>query len=135
MKYGNLFFSSSTGGFYDDAYHKADQIPSDAKAITRDKHKELMNGQAIGKVISSENGLPLLKDKVVTAEFNKNKALFLIQDTDWVNQPDVYDTSLTPHLLNRDEFIQYRVALRAISVSPTSGNITYPVKPTAKWST
>lgn len=69
-----------------------------------------------------------------TAEENKQKATALLQNTDWVNQPDVYDPTINPHLLNRDEFIAYRSALRAIAVNPTEGFITFPTKPQEQWS-
>lgn len=69
-----------------------------------------------------------------TAEANKSMASLLLQQTDWVNQPDVYDPTLTPHLLNRDEFITYRSALRNIAVNPTEGFITFPTKPQEQWS-
>lgn len=57
----------------------------------------------------------------------------LLQESDWVNQPDVSDTSLTPHLTNKAEFDAYRLALRQIAVSPTEGDLEWPVKPHAVW--
>jgi hypothetical protein len=58
----------------------------------------------------------------------------LLKQTDWVNQPDVIDTSLTPHLLNRAEFITYRSSLRAIAINPTDGVLTWQTKPEEQWS-
>lgn len=69
-----------------------------------------------------------------TAEQNSKKAEFLLQETDWVNQPDVYDQSVNPHLLNRDEFLTYRSQVRQYVVYPVAGDINWPVKPTAVWS-
>lgn len=71
---------------------------------------------------------------IPTAEDNKQKALILLQQSDWVNQPDVIDTSLTPHLLNHADFIAYRSALRNIAVNPTAGEIIFPTKPQEQWS-
>ena len=71
---------------------------------------------------------------VPSAEENKRKATQLLQQTDWVNQPDVIDTSLTPHLLNHSEFITYRSALRGIAVNPVGGDIIFPIKPQEQWS-
>ena len=71
---------------------------------------------------------------VPTAEDNKELAKQLLSETDWVNQPDVINTSLTPHLLNHSEFIAYRSALRAIAVNSTTGNLTWPTKPQEQWS-
>jgi hypothetical protein len=68
-----------------------------------------------------------------TSTENKLKAVSLLKETDWVTFPDVVDTSLTPHLLNQDEFIEYRRQLRAISVDPIDGYINWPVIPNEKW--
>lgn len=58
-----LFSSKTTGGFYDDTIHSAAQIPEDVVEITQERHAELLEGQSIGKRISSdEDGYPLLID-------------------------------------------------------------------------
>lgn len=69
-----------------------------------------------------------------TAEDNKQKAIQLLVNTDWVNEPDVYNPENTPHLLNRDDFLNYRVQIREQAVYPTAGNIDWPVKPEEQWS-
>lgn len=71
---------------------------------------------------------------IPTADDNKNKAVQLLQQTDWVNQPDVTNTSLNPHLLNQGDFLIYRSQLRQIAVNPVAGNIDFPVKPQEQWS-
>ena len=71
---------------------------------------------------------------IPTAEDNKQLAKQLLSETDWVNQPDVIDTSLTPHLLNHSEFIAYRSALRAIAINSIDGNLEWTVKPQEQWS-
>ena len=68
-----------------------------------------------------------------TAEENKYQAMGLLLETDWVNEPDVTDPNLIPHLLNKDEFDAYRLELRKIAVSPTAGYIEWPVKPAEQW--
>lgn len=69
-----------------------------------------------------------------TADQNKSKAVSLLQQTDWVNEPDVYDPASDPHLLNRQDFLDYRAQLRPIAVTPTAGNLDWPTLPTAQWS-
>ena len=69
-----------------------------------------------------------------SAEENKATAVALLQQTDWVNEPDVINTSLNPHLLNQGDFLVYRSQLRAIAVNPTAGNLDWPVKPQEQWS-
>jgi len=71
---------------------------------------------------------------VVPAISNKEKAIQLLTETDWVNQPDVVNTSVTPHLLNQAEFITYRASLRAIAINPVEGFILFPTKPQEQWS-
>ena len=63
----------------------------------------------------------------------KLKAIKMLAETDWTQYPDVNDTSVTPHLLNREEFNTYRIALRAIVVSPSS-TAQFPTPPSAQWS-
>lgn len=58
-----MFFSSTTGGFYTSEIHGVN-IPEDAVPITREQHQALINGQASGKIIGSNNsGQPVLMDK------------------------------------------------------------------------
>lgn len=71
---------------------------------------------------------------VPTVEANKQQAVQLLQQTDWVNEPDVINTSLNPHLLNQGDFLVYRSQLRAIAVNPTAGYLDWPVKPQEQWS-
>ena len=71
---------------------------------------------------------------VPTEEQNKQTAVKLLQQTDWVNEPDVYDPANDPHLTNRQAFLTYRAALRQIAVYPEPGNLDWPVKPTEQWS-
>ena len=60
-----MFFSKSTGGFYDAAIH-GDNIPSDAVEITDEKYAELLSGNSSGKNISADNdGNPILVDSPI----------------------------------------------------------------------
>jgi hypothetical protein len=63
----------------------------------------------------------------------KLKAAKLLADTDWTQYPDVNDASVTPHLVNQEEFNTYRLALRTIVVSP-SATVEFPTLPSAQWS-
>lgn len=71
---------------------------------------------------------------VATAEQNKFEAERRLKATDWVNEPDVYDTSRNPHLTNRDAFLDYRSWCRNIAVNPVTGNLDWPTQPEAVWS-
>lgn len=100
--------------------------PSDVEQLGRDVFAALAAGAA-GPVA------PYVAP-VISAAANKAEAESRLAKTDWVNQPDVYDPAITPHLTNRDEFIAYRAQVRAIAVNPTEGDINWPVEPTAIWS-
>lgn len=55
-----MFFSESTGGFYDHAIHGGN-IPGDAVEITAEEHAALLAGQSSGLRISSgQDGRPVL---------------------------------------------------------------------------
>lgn len=57
-----IFYSKSTGGFYNLHIH-GDDIPSDAKEISADEHAALMLAQSQGKRIEpDDNGNPVAQD-------------------------------------------------------------------------
>lgn len=62
------YYSASKGGFFIDSFKdnyekSANGWPEDAVEITYDEHKNLINGQAQGKLIKSDNnGYPILID-------------------------------------------------------------------------
>lgn len=67
---------------------------------------------------------------------NKAQATSSLAATDWVELPDVSNIALTPHLINKAEFTEYRSALRAIAVNPPTSCVDpWPVKPVEQWST
>jgi hypothetical protein len=70
-----------------------------------------------------------------TAEENKQTAIGFLAATDWVNQPDVRNTAVVPHLVNGNEFDAYRIAVRQYAVTPIAGEIAWPTKPDEVWVT
>lgn len=59
-----MYYSKTTGGFYDSAVH-GDAIPSDAVEITVEKHALLLAGQSEGKLITPDaKGNPVLQDSL-----------------------------------------------------------------------
>lgn len=57
-----MFYSESTGGFYDSAIH-GDNIPADVVEITVEEHQALIEGQSQGKrIVADGNGFPMLAD-------------------------------------------------------------------------
>lgn len=58
-----LFYSKSTGGFYDSELHAPEQIPADAVEISREEHAALMAAQYAGKAITGDDeGKPVAID-------------------------------------------------------------------------
>lgn len=66
-------------------------------------------------------------------EICKYTAESLLRDTDWAEIPSVSNTANNPHLLNLNEFLAYRTAVRALAVNPVADPVFPPV-PTAQWS-
>lgn len=66
---------------------------------------------------------------------NKAQAESLLQETDWTDGKSVRDNTRIPHLVNGDEFDDYRVALRVIALNPPVTVDEWPVKPNEVWST
>ena len=65
---------------------------------------------------------------------NKQQAASLLTATDWVEIPSVSDPANTPHLINYQAFMSYRLALRTIAVNPPVTVTVWPVKPEENWS-
>lgn len=61
------------------------------------------------------------------------QARIYLYQTDWAEMPSVSDPANTPHLLNLNEFLAYRVQVRALMVNPVE-NPVFPTMPTAQWS-
>ncbi|KJZ51988.1 phage tail assembly chaperone [Pseudomonas marginalis] len=58
-----IFYSASTGGFYDSDLHSV--IPDDRVQITKDERAALISGESEGKVIvAGENGIPCLTERL-----------------------------------------------------------------------
>jgi hypothetical protein len=127
-----MFYSKSTGGFYDAAIH-GDNIPSDAVEITSEQHVALLEGQSQGKCITADaDGYPTLTDPVPPNEDElkaacKAEAKQRLVDTDFSQVADVV-TILT----NKAEFDAYRAAVRALYLAPVVAP-TWPTRPTAVW--
>jgi hypothetical protein len=64
----------------------------------------------------------------------KNKAISILQSTDWTSIADVGDpTKANPYLINQNEFIIYRNTIRGYAVNPVVDPV-WPTAPTEQWS-
>jgi len=78
---------------------------------------------------------PITVDVEEIKQINKLEAKRLLINSDWVEYPSVTDQTKNPHLTNLNEWIDYRVALRAIAVNPPEQIISeWPVSPVSQWS-
>lgn len=58
-----ILYDPVSKGFYNSKFHK-DNVPSGALEVTEEKYKQLLEGQAQGKfIISDEQGNPVLSDR------------------------------------------------------------------------
>ena len=63
-----------------------------------------------------------------TAEENEVEAKTLLENSDWTQLSDVNLTDAS-----REAFATYRAALRAVAVAPSSGDVSWPTKPTPEY--
>lgn len=63
----------------------------------------------------------------------KEQASKLLYETDWTTIPDVGNPAVsTPYLVNVQDFVTYRNAVRQLAVYPVA-NPTFPTIPNAVW--
>ena len=73
-------------------------------------------------------------DEQVAKNDCKQKAVALLQATDWTTIPDVANPSASnPYLMNQGAFIAWRSQVRALAVNPVA-NPVVPAQPTEEWS-
>ena len=67
---------------------------------------------------------------------NKAEASQLLAATDWTATVDISNPQYSnPYLMNQDDFLAYRSAVRAIAVNPPTTPVTvWPTLPTEQWS-
>ena len=67
---------------------------------------------------------------------NKAEASQLLSATDWTATVDISNPQYSnPYLMNQDDFLAYRSAVRAIAVNPPTTPVTvWPTLPTEQWS-
>lgn len=120
-----MFYSKTTGGFYDPAIH-GEAIPADAVEISKERHAELLTEQTNGKVIvGDKKGLPQAVDPapiVVTWDAIRAERNRLLAASDW--------TQLADAPVDKPAWATYREALRDITETfATPDAVVWPTKP------
>ena len=113
-----IYYSKTTNAFYDSSIH-GDGIPSDAtdESTWTLTHQELLDGQASGRVISSDaTGNPILIDQPAPTEEQqaasaRSRRNMLLKETDYLLMPDYRITAEKLVLVK-----VYRQALRDITI-------------------
>lgn len=73
-----MFYSPSTGGFYDPAIHR--DVPTDAVAISRERYGELLAARSAGKLIASDRtGRPIVKARRFTVDELRQRAIAAVK--------------------------------------------------------
>jgi len=109
----SVYYSKSTGGFFDDRIHKT--IPGDSVLVSKEDHKELLDKQSSGKSISSDSfGNPVAIDFVPTEDQRKS---FLVQKAkEELKKSDVVATRcVKAGVTYPDDWLSRDVILRSIA--------------------
>lgn len=80
-----------------------------------------------------DSSYPIYEGQQIAAK-NKADAMALLAATDWTQNPDVGNASVTPHLVNQADFSAYRAAVRAVAVNPPTTPANFPTLPAEQWS-
>lgn len=73
-----MFFSPSTGGFYDPAIHCT--LPADAVRISKARHAELIDARSAGKpIVAGAKGSPVIKPVRLNLEQLRDRAYTAIK--------------------------------------------------------
>ena len=84
-------------------------------------------GAATIEEVSDDYVKPVPEPEIFpTKDDNKRIAAIKLTETDYTALSDV-------DLVNKDEFIAYRAALRKFISEPTAGEVQWPNKPKAEW--
>lgn len=121
----SLYYSKTTGGFYDPEIHGS-AIPEDAVEISTEAHAELLAAQSAGKVIVGDaDGLPQAVDPapvVVTWDAIRAKRDALLAASDW--------TQLADAPVDAAAWATYRQSLRDLTETfATPAAVVWPTKP------
>lgn len=124
-----IFYSASREGFFDDIFH--DVLPSDAVAISAERHRQLLADQTEGMlIVGGEDGLPIAvarpgltpEEELEALRLERNR---LLTASDYTQMPDAPMTDA-----QREAWRVYRQALRDLpetNSDPTA--CAWPVAP------
>lgn len=124
-----IYFSASTGGFYDSDIH-GKHVPSDAVEIAAEDHAALLDAQGNGKVIvADKSGAPVAIDRPAPTVDElwasaRRKRDDLLAASDWTQ---VLDAPLSAEA--KEAWAEYRQALRDVTKQADPSHIVWPKSP------
>lgn len=96
---------------------------------------ELVNGTWYETwVVTEATPEEVAQRKTQCQQQNKTKAEDMLKASDWSQYPDVTNQLNIPHLVNSEEWVIYRAAVRAIAINPPISVTEWPTKPEEIWS-
>jgi len=122
-----MFYSKSTSGFYETSF--GTNLPSDLVEITREYWIELLDGQSIGKIISSnDEGYPVLIDPPPPSAAEQEAIERIWRN----NQLAATDSAVSryrdeverwPTLLTPAQYIELQTYRRVLRIWPVAGEL------------
>ena len=118
-----IYFSKSTGGFYDSRIHQS--MPADVVEITEERRLELLDKQSSGeRVVSDAHGVPFTvppaSEVLATAARDQRNAL--LTQSDWTQVADAP--------VDQAAWATYRQALRDVPAQAGfPETIVWPIAP------
>ena len=122
----SIYFSASRIAFRE--MRQIEDVPEGWVKVSAEYYNELLDGQANGKMISSdEDGNPVLLDRPTPSveylwDQIRSQRDKLLYETDWTQLSDI-STEI------KEKYLAYRQALRDITLQSDPDNIVWPSKP------
>ena len=91
-----------------------------------DKYQDYTDSEGVVHTKAEQEAAAIAADEAEKKNVNKALAMNLLTDTDWTQMPDVT-------LINKQEFTDYRTAVRSIALNPPVSVTEWPVKPEEVW--
>lgn len=101
----------------------------------RDIYFDYTDAQGITYTKEELEANAIAADENLKKQSNSLQATRLLQAEDWIENPSVSNTALIPHLSNFEEYMTYRLALRAIAINPPVNVEVWPQAPEKVWIT
>ena len=84
--------------------------------------------------LANKNFIRITPEVDPTAESNKELALKLLAESEWLVAASLADPTISnPYLANQNEFITWRQAVQQCVINPEAGDYPFPPRPEENW--